>query len=307
MKIPRIVGGLALVVMFSRSAAAQPNALNAARDLYASARYDEALAVLNGVPLGNSANGADVTSVQQYRSLCLLALGRGPEAEEAIGAVVTANPSYQPTEVEASPRVRTAFTEVRQRLLPQIAQERYAEAKAAFDRKSFSTAEAQFRNVLTLLDDPDMRGRLADLRVLTSGFLELSTAAAAPPPPPPPPPPPAPEPARAPEPVAPAPEAAAVSADRIFGADDVGVVAPAVVKQTMPRLSVQAGVAARDRGLLEVVIDEQGRVVTATVRMPIQPAFDQALLVAAREWSYKPATIDGRPVKFRKLIQVMTR
>jgi len=287
-------------------AAAQSNALNAARDLYASARYDEALAMLNGMPAGNSPNVADMTSVQQYRSLCLLALGRGPEAEEAIGAVVTANPSYQPSAAEASPRVRTAFTEVRQRLLPQIAQTRYTEAKASFDGKRFADAETQFRQVMTLLDDSDMQGRLADLRVLVSGFLDLTLAALAPPPPAPAPAPVA-EAPRAPEPAPSAPEPVAPAVDRIFGGDDAGVTAPVVIKQTLPRLSAQAGVVARTRGLLEVVIDEQGRVVSATVRVSVQPAFDQALLLAAREWSYQPATLNGQTVKFRKMIQVVTR
>src|SRR5687768_4080525 len=67
--------------------------LGAAKDLYASARYDEALTVLNGLRIGES---ADRTSVEQYRSLCLLALGRSAEAESAIAAVVTAEPTYRP-------------------------------------------------------------------------------------------------------------------------------------------------------------------------------------------------------------------
>src|SRR3954469_2052351 len=78
--------------------------LGAARDLYASARYDEALAVLNDLrPADASAAAADRRSIEQYRSLCLLALGRGSEAESAIAAVVTADPAYQPTETDASP------------------------------------------------------------------------------------------------------------------------------------------------------------------------------------------------------------
>ena len=56
------------------------------------------------------------------------------------------------------------------------------EAKATFDRKDYAAAEQQFREVLRLLDDPDMGGRLGDLRVLVTGFLDLSAAAAAPPP-----------------------------------------------------------------------------------------------------------------------------
>ena len=48
--------------------------LAAARELYASARYDEALAMLNGL---RPDEARDRRSIEQYRSLCLLALGRG--------------------------------------------------------------------------------------------------------------------------------------------------------------------------------------------------------------------------------------
>src|SRR3954466_5017663 len=113
-----------------------------ARDLYASARYDEALAVLND----SSTAVTDRKSIEQYRSLCLLALGRGSEAESAIAAVVTADPSYQPGEAEASPRGRTAFSDVRRRLLPDIATARYAQAKTAFDRRVYADAVQQFRS-----------------------------------------------------------------------------------------------------------------------------------------------------------------
>src|SRR3954463_588270 len=149
-----------------------------ARDLYASARYDEALAVLND----SSSAVPDRKSIEQYRSLCLLALGRGTEAESAIAAVVTADPSYQPGEAEASPRVRTAFSDVRRRLLPEIATARYTLAKGDFDRKNYASAAQQFRQVMSLIDDPDMGGKLPDLRTLASGFMDLASAASAPPP-----------------------------------------------------------------------------------------------------------------------------
>jgi TonB family protein len=292
---------LVLALAGAAPAAAQSTPLAAARELYASARYDEALAVLNGLSPAESPSAVERRSVEQYRSLCLLALGRGSEADEAIAAVVTADPSYHPSEAEASPRVRAAFTEVRQRLLPDIARSRYTAAKAAFDRKEFADAEQQFRSVLSLIDDPDMGGRLGDLRVLVSGFLDLSTAAAAPPPPAP-----APEPA----PVAapPAPVVASAPApppvDRIFTADDDGVSAPVIIHQDVPNVPAQIASQTRPFGLLEIVIDEQGRVVNATIRSPLHPVYDSQLLVAAQDWQYRPAMLDGHPVKFRKTIQV---
>jgi TonB family protein len=291
---------LVLALAGAAPLAAQSTPLAAARELYASARYDEALAVLNGLSPAESPSGVDRRSVEQYRSLCLLALGRGDEADAAIAAVVTADPSYHPSEAEASPRVRAAFTEVRQRLLPEIARSRYAGAKAAFDRKEFAAAEQRFRAVLSLIDDPDMGGRLGDLRVLVSGFVDLSTAAAAPTPPP------APEPAPAIEPPAPAVAAVPVRppADRIFTADDEGVSAPVIIRQDVPNVPAQIATHTRQLGLLEIVIDEQGRVVNAAIRSPLHPVYDSQLLVAAQDWRYRPATLDGRPVKFRKTIQV---
>src|SRR5258708_29832640 len=64
-----------------------------ARDLYASARYDEALAVLNDLrPAHTATTVSDRKSIQQYRPLCLLPPGRGTEAEGAIAAVLSAHP-----------------------------------------------------------------------------------------------------------------------------------------------------------------------------------------------------------------------
>src|SRR5262245_27549136 len=240
--------------------------LNTAKDLYASARYDEALSMLNGLRIGEA---VDRRTVEQYRSLCLLALGRASEAESAIANVVKEDPTYRPGESE-SPRVRAMFSEVRKRLLPELTTARYQVAKQAYDRRDWATAEAQFRLVLGLIDDPDNGAPLADLRVLTAGFLELSARAAAPPPPPVEPKSTAPATAASPSPRATAP-ASAMSAPsptqtapvpgKIYTADDQEVTPPVVVRQDIPRIPQATIAMARARGLVDVVVDELGRVV----------------------------------------------
>jgi hypothetical protein len=232
--IKRLLAAVVIATGLAVPAAAQPDPgpLAAAKDLYASARYDEALTALNAL---RADDGVDRKSVEQYRSLCLLALGRTSEAESAIGAVVTADPTYQPGETDASPRVRVLFTEVRRRLLPDLATARYLAAKAAYDRREWSAAEHQFRLVLALIDDPDTGGRLRDLRVLTIGFLELSAKAVEPPPPPPPP---APEPAAPTPGTVPAPSAVVHSTPepgRIYSLDDTAVSPSTIVKQETRR------------------------------------------------------------------------
>ena len=204
---------------------------------------------------------------------------------------------YQPTETEASPRVRTAFSEVRQRQLPDIARTRYASAKASFDRKDYAGAEQQFRELLRLIDDPDMGGRLGDLRMLVTGFVDLSAAAAAPPPDP------KPEPRREEAPPA-APAPAVPDLQKVFTSEDAGVMPATPIRQDVPRVPVQISNQTRERGILDVTIDEQGRVIAASIRLGLHPIYDSQLLVAAKEWRYQPATLNGRPVKFRKIIQI---
>ncbi len=280
----------------------EPGSLGAARELYASARYEEALALLNGSGVAQLTEPGDVRTREQYRSLCLLALGRADEAETAIAAVVTTDPFYQPNEAEASPRVRSTFADVRKRLLPDIASERYAAAKAAYDRKAHAEAERQFRELLRLLDDPQMQGRLGDLRTLTAGFVELAAAAAAPPPPPP-----APEATPKPERTAPAgrePAAGVAAEPKVYSSEDDSVTAPVIIRQDVPQVPASVTTMSRDRAVIEVTIDEQGRVAAMALRMRAHPVYDSMLLNAAKEWRYKPATLNGTPVKYRKLLQV---
>jgi hypothetical protein len=270
--------------------------IDVARELYAAARYDEALALLNGLTPTDATLPAERKLIEQYRSLCLLALGRGEEAEAAIAAVVRADPFYQPSEAEASPRVRSTFADVRQRLLPDLASTRYADAKQAYDRKAFAEAGARFRELVALLDDPQMSGRLPDMRTLAAGFVELAVAAAAPPP------------VKEEEPVKSALATPAASGEpRIYTAEEPGIVQPVIIRQDVPTVPSAINGMTRNTGLLDLVIDEKGRVISLLLRSRIHPLYDTALVNAAKEWKYKPAKLNGSPVRFRKLLQITVK
>jgi len=282
-----------LVASAAGAAAGQgQDPLASARELYASARYDEALATLDGLRESTVATTLDRRAIEQYRSLCLLALGRSNEADAAIAAVVRTDPFFLPGDGEASPRVRNAFTDVRRRMLPQIAHEKYQAAKSTWDRKDYSEAADLFREAVALIDDPDMQGQLKDLRTIAAGFLELAATLAKPPDPPK-----APEPVKAAEPNRPA-------AARIYVAEDPDIVQPVVLRQDMPRVPPPVLAQARERGILEIVISEQGRVQEASIRQSVHPVYDSMVIAAAREWRYHPAMVHNVPVKFRKRIQI---
>ena len=85
---------------------------------------------------------------------------------------------------------------------------------------------------------------------------------------------------------------------------DTDVLAPVIIRQEVPRLLPMMKQQAHDRGIVEVVIDELGRVTTASIRQSIQPMYDADLLTRAKDWRYQPATLNGKPVKYRKMIQL---
>ncbi len=294
-----VMACLVLGVLTPAARAAAQEGLAQAGALYSSARYAEALELLDRLRTAEGPERADALGVEKYRGLCLLALGREADADASFAAIVAMDPTYQFDPKETAPSVRAFYRNVRQRALPGVAQGRYAEARAAYERKEFARAAEGFRLIIDLLDDEDMGGRLADLKVLAEDFKELSAAEAAKVAPPAGAPPPAPAAAPPVEPPAEAP-----ASPRVYGPEDPGVTPPAVVRQLLPQVPGGIATIGRTRGLYEIVIDETGRVVSVLVRTSLHVAYDRVFIEAAATWQYRPATVDGRPVRYRKPIQV---
>ena len=227
-------------------------------------------------------------------------------------SIVTADPSFRPDDA-VSPRLQSVFRDVRKRMLPVVVRQRYVGAKATFDQKAFQSAADQFDAVMQLLDAPDVVAAdpaLADLRTVASGFRDLAKVAAAPPPPPPA------------SPAAAIPSTAPSSSPSVtaspstslprpppafYTADDPGVTAPVVIRQGLPSWphNIPKPAQRGQRAVLDIVIDAAGSVESVVVRQSIAPWYDAMLVEEAKRWSYKPATKNGTPVRYRKMIQVV--
>ena len=73
----------------------------------------------------------------------------------------------------------------------------------------------------------------------------------------------------------------------------------------MPAISADLGALIKRRrvnGQVDVLIDEAGRVLEATIRLPVNSTFDALILQSARGWKYRPATKDGVPVRYLKTL-----
>jgi tetratricopeptide (TPR) repeat protein len=289
---------LNIMLIGAAPAGAAPD-LASVRELYASASYAEALEVL-----GEFEEAADNTElVEQYRALCLLGLGRTADAEQALERIVMHHPLYVVPAADVSPRLVTLFHDVRRRSLPGAARQMYVRAKASYDSKDHEAAAGQFKDVLALVNDPDAASQgqlLAELKQLAEGFLALSeaavAAAAAPPPPLAP---------LAPPPVAEV--AKAPSVPRVYTTADSDVVAPQAITRAMPGWRPPSLLVAQQsfRGVLEVIVNEQGIVEWAGMSKPSFPSYDGDLIPATKSWRFRPATKDGEPVKYRLAVEVL--
>jgi TonB family protein len=289
-----VVIAAAMLLTGSRTAHAQAQAtLSAARDLYAAAAYDEALTALNALA-GHSETIADSATVALYRALCLYALGRAPEGDRAVEAMVSQYPFYRAPMDELSPRMRTTVVDTRRRILPAVLQQKYAEARTAFDQKDYATAQAGFTQVIDGLTDPDIaslaqKSPLADVGTLAAGFRELATKAMMP--------------VAAPKPAVVLPAAvASVSAPRTYSAEDSDVTAPVAIRQTIPAYT--RPVVQRKTAVVELLVNEQGAVESAMMLSPLDPSYDVAVVNAAKTWTYQPAKVNGKPVRYQKRVQI---
>jgi len=318
MTTPRTIQRLAMLLLICGIAAPAraQDSLARAKDLYASAAYDDALQMLATLRPKDTSAASEVAA---YQVFCLLALDRTEEARQAVEALVAADPLYHPSEAEASPRVRSFFDDTRRPMLPNLVRQSYATAKAAFDRKDLETARAGFDRVLALVDDMGESADqgIADLRTLAAGFRDLSQPAPKPA---------APADAGAAHPPAADPGATATvdngpaappaaqanpsvstaEGPTIYDPSYTDVKKPVAISQALPAWLPEAGLEAKKDydGTVDLVIGEDGKVISAVITRNVNPRYDAALLKAALSWRFRPATKDGHGVQYRYRLNV---
>ncbi|MEZ5416585.1 MAG: energy transducer TonB [Vicinamibacterales bacterium] len=335
---------LALALTAAPAAGAQP-ALQSALSLYGAASYDEALRALDDVR-GAGLEAGDLAVVEQYRMLCLTALGRTAEAEAAAAALLELQPDFVLTADDASPRVRAMVDAQRARVVPARARRAYAEAKAAYDAGDFVGARDQFTSLAAWLARPEVLATdaaLADLLTLSDGFTDLVAAAiahessardratvqaamAA---------------MRTPSPVeAVAAQPLAIDAAALPpAAEDRAVVeepdAPMVQPEPPPFApldiythdwrsadvtppspleqplsgwwgSMGEPAPGTALGVVDLVIGRDGRVESASIYRSVNRVYDAVLLESVRQWRYRPATRGGRAVPYRRITGVVS-
>jgi tetratricopeptide (TPR) repeat protein len=275
-----ILCGIVAVFFVTTTAAAQET-LAKAKALYDAAAYEEALTLL--AP-------EQVPEAQQYKALCMLALGRSQDATGAVETLVSATPTFEPSADDLPPRFVTLVADAKRKLLPGIARRTFTEGREQFRRGDHEQALRKFDLVMTLTSSPLLKETpdAEDLRTLASGFIDLAHASAA---------------AR-PEPKAPEPPKVAEAAAPSVPPD---VVQPTAIRQPIPPIPSGVNGLGSPTASVRLEIGIDGKVVGAVMQQSAHPLYDRMVLQAARDWLYTPAMLNGRPVPSEKIVTIQLR
>lgn len=275
-----ILCGIVAVFFVTTTAAAQET-LAKAKALYDAAAYEEALTLL--AP-------EQVPEAQQYKALCMLALGRSQDATGAVETLVSATPTFEPSADDLPPRFVTLVADAKRKLLPGIARRTFTEGREQFRSGNHEQALRKFDLVMTITSSPLLKETpdAEDLRTLASGFIDLARASAA---------------AR-PEPKAPEPPKVAEAAAPGVPPD---VVQPTAIRQPIPPIPSGVNGLGSPTASVRVEIGTDGKVVGAVMQQSAHPLYDRMVLQAARDWLYTPAMLNGRPVPSEKLVTIQLR
>ena len=262
--------------------------LRTVEKLYAATAYEDALTVLDEF---ERLVGEETIESAEYRILILFALGDLERAQLAIQKMVMKFPRYRPSLLRFPPRRQAEFEAIRRRELPSIIQSKYADAKASFDAQDYDGAIVRFELLLNLMKDLEQAG---DERTFASDFLDLAQRFAAA------------STAKTVEPRGGLPDnrGPVPLPSPIYDAFSKGIVPPVSLKPILPPTLRDPSSVVPSSGVFEILIDEIGHVASISVRRSIHSQYDALVIQESVNWRFKPATLDGRPVKFRKLMEI---
>jgi hypothetical protein len=86
----------------------------------------------------------------------------------------------------------------------------------------------------------------------------------------------------------------------IYSSTDTDVTPPTLIRPQLPSQPAPG----ETTGYFEILVNERGAVEQVKLVSPTGHYHDRMLVPAAKAWRFRPATLNGRPVKYRTLIPI---
>jgi hypothetical protein len=226
--------------------------------------------VLPAAPPAVSTVGVVAPRESEKRAAALIAQGQAAEAARVFDSLLMADPLYEPKASDLTPESLAAFRSSQRVLLPQLARRGYERARAALAAGETDRALSTARDTAAIMDRTSVDPAL---RPLVQRLIEDASIALA-------------------------------AADEIiYTAKDSGVVPPRALSRQFPA-ATPSGVPPHRVGTLEMVIAKDGTVEFVKLHTPLNRYHERMIVSAAKAWQYRPATRNGRPVKYRVTVTI---
>jgi hypothetical protein len=219
-------------------------------------------------PPGSGVSSRD----SERRAAALIAQGQTAEAGIVFDALLLSNPLYEPDPTSLTPEALDAFRASQRNLLPNIAQKNFDRARAALAAGDPDRALTLGKEVAAILDR-----RLAEppaqMRAQVDDLIEAASTAKT------------------------------TLDDIVYTTNDKGVVPPRELSRQFPA-TTPLGVPPHRVGTLEMIIDKEGGVEFVKLHTPLNRYHERMIVSAAKAWRYRPATRNGKPVKYRLTVRI---
>jgi hypothetical protein len=97
--------------------------------------------------------------------------------------------------------------------------------------------------------------------------------------------------------------AQAATDEIVYTKADAGVIPPRAISRQFPATTPN-GVPANRVGTLEMIVGKEGDVEFVKLHTPLNRYHERMIVSAAKAWIYRPATKDGKPVRFRLTVTI---
>jgi len=216
---------------------------------------------------------ADSPDTAARQGATLLASGRADDAQRVFDSIVLANPSYQLDAARSTPEAVAALEASRRDILPALARRDYMNARAALDAGDVDRALSEGSRIETMLAHYDDDAAFPGLRSAVQQLLARASVLKA------------------------------REDERVYSEADEGVTPPAPLSRQLPA-TLPFGITSSTVGRLEMLISRDGEVETVKLHTPLNRYHERMIVSAAKAWRYRPASKDGKPVRFRLVTSI---
>ncbi len=216
---------------------------------------------------------ADSPDAVAHQGATLLASGRAEDARRVFDSIILANPMYQLDAARSTPEVVAALEASRRDILPALARRDYMNARAALDAGDYDRALSEGSRIATMLAHYDDDAAFPGLRSAVQQLLARASVLKA------------------------------REDERVYSEADESVTPPAPLSRQLPA-TLPIGVTRWTVGTLEMLISREGEVETVKLHTPLNRYHERMIVSAAKAWRYRPASKDGKPVRFRLVTSI---